>query len=205
MAKFNASRKHRKKERTESQEPLQLLGTTTSPEELKVVPDQLIIGFDVALTSNALVQYDHQKPSIIFSSEQGPGGDDLDALIRYFQTQIIERLVSYSGSYVVLDWSKSESFMRTNRVHTSYKSFITGYVYRALLSQGSFPIILSPQIIRRVLSLQTNSPKEKVWEVFRRFWKGEGFETMNQHERDALILGWCFQLIHPFQDKNLWP
>lgn len=204
MAKF-VTKKKRHQTQEQSQEPLQLLGTILTPEELRIVPDKQVIGFDIALTSNALVQYNHDKPTILFSSEHGPGGSDLDSLIRYFQTEIIERLVHYPGSYVILDWSKSESFMRTNRVHTSYKSFITGYVYRSLLSQGSFPIILSPQVIRRVLSLKTNAPKEKVWQAFRYFWKGEKFETMNQHEKDALILGWCFQLIYPFQDKTLWP
>lgn len=201
MARFTK----KTKKPIEHQEPLQLLGRLASFDDMRSALDREVIGFDIALTSNAIVLYDHQNPHRIFSSEEGPGGQDLDNLIRYFQVEIMERFVQYSGSYVVLDWSKSESFMNTNRVHTSYKSFLTGYVYRALLSQGSFPIILSPQVIRRVLSLKPNAPKQYVWQVFQTFWKGEGFEKMNQHERDALILGWCFQLIYPFQDKTLWP
>lgn len=203
MARFSA--KKSKKPIRESQEPLQLLGGLTSSIDVGSTLDRKVIGFDIALTSNAIVLYDDKSPSIIFSSEEGPGGEDLDKLIKYFQTQIVERLVPFSGSYIVLDWSKSESFMQTNRVHTSYKSFLTGYMYRTLLSQGSFPIILSPQTIRRVISLKTNSPKQLVWDVFQLFWKGEGFSRMNQHEKDALILGWCFQLMYPLQDKSLWP
>lgn len=166
------------------------------------------IGFDLALKNNAVVHYDGTRGKVIYSSSAGPSQTDLSVSLIFFQNEVIPLLKAYPNAAIALDWSRSETFMNTNRVATIHKTFIAGYLYHSILEMGSYPIYYSPAAVRKMLGLRPTCQKEDVWTQFFRVWPHDTqqLSLYNEHELDALILAWCLRECFPLSfSKSFLP
>lgn len=84
-------------------------------------------------------------------------------LIHRLNTELLPAVLPYVNDRVVaIDYTPYEIFMRTGKSIIVQKTFIVGYMFRAITDAGGYPVSISASYIRTQFGLKRNVSKQDV-------------------------------------------